>query len=242
MFSASSCFSFTGETGASVSLDKLSSFTGESETGYHSRGGNDGHPTASSALGASRMAAGLRQLLFGDAPLRAMATLGLKYGAGDLIAQQATNPGGEINCARAVVFASFGTYYGFVNYSVFRALAWSPVPAGLWPKALFSAFFDGCVHVPILLYPQLLRSAQTASRQRQGWTPTARDAPALEHCGLLGSCAELGAALAQSRSLSGAPSTTPISLCPAIQAVSGERARHVRREPRASRALRGGSV
>ena len=111
--------------------------------------------------------AGLRQLLFGDAPLRAMATLGLKYGAGDLIAQQATNPGGEINCARAGVFLAFGTYYGFVNYSVFRALAWSPVPAGLWPKALFSAFFDGCVHVPILLYPQHPRPAQTASRQRQ---------------------------------------------------------------------------
>ena len=114
--------------------------------------------------------AGIRQLLFGDAPLRAMATLGLKYGAGDLIAQQATNPGGEINCARAVTFAAFGTYYGFVNYSVFRALAWSPVPAGLWPKALFSAFFDGCVHVPILLYPQRLRPVlRRRPAQRQGW-------------------------------------------------------------------------
>ena len=36
-----------------------------------------------------------------------------------------------------------------------------------------------------------------------------------------------------------APSTTPIPLCPPIQAVSGERAPHVRREPRAARALRG---
>lgn len=132
--------------------------------------------------------AGLRQLLFGDAPLRAMATLGLKYGAGDLIAQQATNPGGEINCARAVTFAAFGTYYGFVNYSVFRALAWSPVPAGLWPKALFSAFFDGCVHVPILLYPQRLRPVlRRRPAQRQGWSPTARGALVLEHGGLPGS-------------------------------------------------------
>ena len=72
---------------------------------------------------------GLRQLLFGDAPLKAMVTLGMKYGAGDLIAQQATTPGGELNCARAAVFGAFGTYYGFVNYSVFRLLAWSPVPA-----------------------------------------------------------------------------------------------------------------
>ena len=85
---------------------------------------------------------GLRQLLFGDAPLKAMVTLGMKYGAGDLIAQQATTPGGELNCARAAVFGAFGTYYGFVNYSVFRLLAWSPVPAAAWPKAVFSAFFD----------------------------------------------------------------------------------------------------
>ena len=117
---------------------------------------------------------GLRQLLFGDAPLKAMVTLGMKYGAGDLIAQQATTPGGELNCARAAVFGAFGTYYGFVNYSVFRLLAWSPVPAGAWPKAAFSAFFDGCIHVPILLYPQLLRPAQMASRQRQDWPLTAR--------------------------------------------------------------------
>ena len=117
---------------------------------------------------------GLRQLLFGDAPLKAMVTLGMKYGAGDLIAQQATTPGGELNFARAAVFGAFGTYYGFVNYSVFRLLAWSPVPAGTWPKAAFSAFFDGCIHVPILLYPQLLRPAQMASRQRQDWPLTAR--------------------------------------------------------------------
>ena len=117
---------------------------------------------------------GLRQLLFGDAPLKAMVTLGMKYGAGDLIAQQATTPGGELNFARAAVFGAFGTYYGFVNYSVFRLLAWSPVPAGAWPKAAFSAFFDGCIHVPILLYPQLLRPAQMASSQRQDWPPTAR--------------------------------------------------------------------
>ena len=117
---------------------------------------------------------GLSQLLFGDAPLKAMVTLGMKYAAGDLIAQQATTPGGELNCARAAVFGAFGTYYGFVNYSVFRLLAWSPVPAGPWPKAVFSAFFDGCIHVPILLYPQLLRPAQIWPTQRQDWPPTAR--------------------------------------------------------------------
>jgi len=132
---------------------------------------------SSAALAAAETPAlmtGLRQLLFGDAPLKAMVTLGMKYGAGDLIAQQATTPGGELNCARAAVFGAFGTYYGFVNYSVFRLLAWSPVPAGTWPKAAFSAFFDGCIHVPILLYPQLLRPAQMASRQRQDWPLTAR--------------------------------------------------------------------
>ena len=107
--------------------------------------------------------AGLRQLLFGDAPLRAMVTLGLKYGAADVIAQQAASPGGEINRTRAFTFAAFGTYYGFVNYTVFRALAWSPWPAAPWPKALFSAFFDGCVHVPILLYPQLYSLVKTRS-------------------------------------------------------------------------------
>ena len=98
--------------------------------------------------------ASLRRIIFGDAPVRAMLTLGLKYGAADLIAQQAASPGCEINQTRAGTFLAFGTYYGLVNYTVFRALAWSPWPVAPWPKALFSAFFDGCVHVPILLYPQ----------------------------------------------------------------------------------------
>ena len=180
---------------------------------------------------------GLRQLLFGDAPLKAMVTLGMKYGAGDLIAQQATTPGGELNCARAAVFGAFGTYYGFVNYSVFRLLAWSPVPAGAWPKAAFSAFFDGCIHVPILLYPQLLRPAQMASRQRQDWPPTAR-ARAQSLGPLCPQRSRQHLPAVRPRSVC-APSTTPIPLCPPIQAVSGERAPHVRREPRAARALRG---
>ena len=81
--------------------------------------------------------------------------MGIKYGTGDVIAQQAASgPGSEINRDRAAYFWAFGTYYGFINYTVFRALAYSPWPVGPWPKALFSAFMDGCVHVPLSFYPQ----------------------------------------------------------------------------------------
>ena len=100
-------------------------------------------------------AARLRWLLFGDAPIKACITLGLKYGAGDVIVQKASSPTGEIDKPRACIFWAFGTYYGFVNYTCFRLLAWSPWPRLPWPKAAFSAFVDGCVHVPIVLYPQL---------------------------------------------------------------------------------------
>lgn len=84
-----------------------------------------------------------------------MFAMGIKYGTGDVIAQQAASgPGGEINKDRAGYFWMFGTYYGLVNYTVFKALAYSPWPATAWPKALFSAFMDGCVHVPLSFYPQ----------------------------------------------------------------------------------------
>jgi len=86
---------------------------------------------------------------------RAMFAMGIKYGTGDVIAQQAASgAGGEVNKDRAAYFWAFGTYYGLVNYTVFRALAYSPWPAAAWPKALFSAFMDGCVHVPLSFYPQ----------------------------------------------------------------------------------------
>lgn len=85
---------------------------------------------------------------------RASAMYVFKYGVGDLIAQQAAAPGAEIDRKRTASFGVFGGYYGVVNYTVFRALAWSPWPAGLWSKAIFSALFDGFIHVPVLFYPQ----------------------------------------------------------------------------------------
>jgi len=41
-----------------------------------------------------------------------------------------------------------------VNYSVFWLLSRSPFPTTPWAKALFSALFDGGVHVPLSFYPQ----------------------------------------------------------------------------------------
>ena len=170
--------------------------------------------------------ASLRRIIFGDAPVRAMLTLGLKYGAADLIAQQAASPGCEINQTRAGTFLAFGTYYGLVNYTVFRALAWSPWPVAPWPKALFSAFFDGCVHVPILLYPQpsstdklaVLAAAELATYGgSSSGQPSRLRMAALG--GPLGSRAELSAALwalEQSLGRSG-PAPQPVPLRGAAQ-------------------------
>jgi hypothetical protein len=84
---------------------------------------------------------------------RAMATMGMKYGTGDLIAQCAAGSSSDIDYTRLGYFWAFGTYYGSVNYTFFRAF--NAIPLGNpWLKALLSAFGDGCVHVPISFYPQ----------------------------------------------------------------------------------------
>ena len=86
---------------------------------------------------------------------RAAVFMGIKYGTGDVIAQSAAaGPSVEIDRKRASYFWLFGTYYGVINYNVFRLLAMSPWPVTPWPKAVFSALMDGCVHVPISFYPQ----------------------------------------------------------------------------------------
>ena len=100
---------------------------------------------------------------------RAMLTMGIKYGTGDVIAQQAASgAGGDVNRQRAGYFWAFGTYYGLVNYTVFRALAHSPWPVRPWPKALFSAICDGLVHVPLSFYPQFyfVREVVLSGEQR----------------------------------------------------------------------------
>ena len=79
----------------------------------------------------------------------------LKYGSGDLIAQQlSSDAGGGVDKKRSSYFFAFGSYYGIVNYSVFWLLSRCPFPATPWAKAVFSACVDGGVHVPLLFYPQ----------------------------------------------------------------------------------------
>ncbi|KAL1521898.1 hypothetical protein AB1Y20_021549 [Prymnesium parvum] len=99
---------------------------------------------------------------------RASLALGCKYCAGDLIAQNAASRERELDRRRAGYFFGFGCYYGVVNYAVFRALAMSAWPAAPWPKALFSACFDGLVHVPLSFYPQFyfVREVVTSSERR----------------------------------------------------------------------------
>ena len=86
---------------------------------------------------------------------RASVAYSLKYGTGDLIAQQLSgDTSGSVDRTRASYFFVFGGYYGVVNYSVFWLLSRSPFPTTPWAKAVFSAFFDGGVHVPLSFYPQ----------------------------------------------------------------------------------------
>jgi len=86
---------------------------------------------------------------------RASAALCLKYGFADLIGQSTTKAtDDDFDYRRAQFFFAFGSYYGVVNYYFFKFLAWSPWPAGPWPKAIFSALMDGFVNVPVGLYPQ----------------------------------------------------------------------------------------
>jgi hypothetical protein len=86
---------------------------------------------------------------------RASAALCVKYGCADLIGQRATMaPDQDYDFRRSKFFFAFGAYYGVINYYVFRFLAWSPWPRAPWPKALYSALFDGFVNVPVGLYPQ----------------------------------------------------------------------------------------
>jgi hypothetical protein len=86
---------------------------------------------------------------------RASLAYSLKYCLGDLIAQKVIGGSDQsIDRVRAASFLTFGGYYGVVNYTVFRLLQTSPWPVAPWSKALFSAVFDGCVHVPLSFYPQ----------------------------------------------------------------------------------------
>jgi len=86
---------------------------------------------------------------------RASLAFSLKYGTGDLIAQHiSSDTNGAVDRTRASYFFAFGGYYGVVNYSVFWLLSRSPFPTTPWAKALFSALFDGGVHVPLSFYPQ----------------------------------------------------------------------------------------
>ena len=86
---------------------------------------------------------------------RASLAYSLKYCIGDLIAQKVIGGSDQsIDRVRAASFLTFGGYYGVVNYTVFRLLQTSPWPVAPWSKALFSAVFDGCVHVPLSFYPQ----------------------------------------------------------------------------------------
>ena len=87
---------------------------------------------------------------------RASAFLSFKYGTGDVIAQRAAfgeEEPDEFDRRRAALFYGFGGYYGVIFYSVVKALSWVPIP-NPWTKAVFSACFDGFVHVPFLFLPQ----------------------------------------------------------------------------------------
>ena len=100
---------------------------------------------------------------------RASMALGIKYMTGDLIAQKAASgPGSTIDRERAYYFLGFGSYYGIINYCVFSGLhRFSPLGSP-WAKATFSAWFDGCVHVPLSFYPQFyfLKECVFSSEER----------------------------------------------------------------------------
>jgi hypothetical protein len=81
--------------------------------------------------------------------------LSLKYGTGDVIAQNANIAmhGGEFDRRRAAMFYGFGGYYGVWFYGLCKVLNAVPIP-NPWAKAIFSAAFDGFVHVPLWFFPQ----------------------------------------------------------------------------------------
>ena len=82
--------------------------------------------------------------------------LSLKYGTGDVIAQQAIIAMGsssEFDQRRAAMFYGFGAYYGAWFYGLCKILNGLPI-ANPWAKAVFSATFDGFVHVPLWFFPQ----------------------------------------------------------------------------------------
>jgi len=107
---------------------------------------------------------------------RASVAYSLKYGSGDLIAQHLTGSGsGDVDRARASYFFAFGGYYGVINYSVFWLLSRCPFPTTPWAKAIFSAFMDGGVHVPLSFYPQFYFFKELMS------SPDWRQKPLSEH-------------------------------------------------------------
>lgn len=104
-----------------------------------------------------RMAGRASQLLpaVSGLPL-AQLFLSLKYGTGDVIAQQAIIAMGsssEFDKRRAAMFYGFGAYYGAWFYGLCKILNGLPI-ANPWAKAVFSATFDGFVHVPLWFFPQ----------------------------------------------------------------------------------------
>eukprot|EP00747_Dinoflagellata_sp_TGD_P109599 gnl/TRDRNA2_/TRDRNA2_170739_c1_seq1.p1 gnl/TRDRNA2_/TRDRNA2_170739_c1~~gnl/TRDRNA2_/TRDRNA2_170739_c1_seq1.p1 ORF type:complete len:179 (+),score=30.84 gnl/TRDRNA2_/TRDRNA2_170739_c1_seq1:52-588(+) len=81
--------------------------------------------------------------------------MSLKYGTGDVIVQQTaiTVKGGEFDTRRAAMFYGFGGYYGMWFYGLCKILDRLP-NTNPWAKAVFSACFDGFVHVPLWFFPQ----------------------------------------------------------------------------------------
>jgi hypothetical protein len=89
-------------------------------------------------------------------PLLASIFLGLKYGTGDVIAQQVAigrGIGDEFDKRRAFMFYGFGGYYGIVFYNVVRGLNALPI-ANPWAKSVVCSLIDGFIHVPMLFLPQ----------------------------------------------------------------------------------------